>query len=194
MSKHFQIDQYPHVMIDLETMGAHPNAAIVSIAAVEFDISSGQFGRKFYEKVELQTCLDLGMTVDGSTIMWWLAQDEAARRELQSGQRNINWVLFKLTHWLAACMPGFEIWGNGISFDLAILSNAYRAVGQSRPWSHRVERDVRTMVMLFPEVKASTAFRGVRHHPVADCLHQIEIVSECHRLATSSTDVNEVSA
>jgi hypothetical protein len=172
---------FDHVMIDLETMGTRPDAAIVSIAAVEFDITTGEFGRKFYEKVELQSCLDLGMTVDGATIMWWLNQDEAARRELRNGQRNLNWVLFKLTHFLAACQEG-QVWGNGISFDLAILSNAYRAVGQQRPWSHRVERDMRTMVMLNPDVKATTAFRGIKHHPVADCLHQIEVLSEIYRL------------
>jgi len=74
--------EYTDVMLDLETMGKKSNAAIVSIGAVEFDIETGKTGREFYKVVDLQSCLDLGLKVEASTIYWWLMQSEAARKRI----------------------------------------------------------------------------------------------------------------
>ena len=45
-----------HIMVDLETMGRNSNAVICSIGAVEFDINTGQTGREFFAKVDIQSC------------------------------------------------------------------------------------------------------------------------------------------
>ncbi|MBS4064197.1 MAG: 3'-5' exoribonuclease [Chitinophagaceae bacterium] len=184
MSKHFQIDQYHNVMIDIETMGTNKRAVIASIAAVEFDLASGQKGRHFYEKVDIQSCLDLGLQVDGDTIKWWLNQPDQARAELVKDVRPLPQVLFKLTHWMAKCSADTKVWGNGPSFDLVILGNAFQAVNQTPPWDYKNERCVRTMLMLFPMVRDYIHHRGIKHQPVADANYQIELVSECYRLAT----------
>ncbi|MBK0004878.1 3'-5' exonuclease, partial [Erwinia sp. S38] len=44
-----------HLMIDLETMGNKPNAAIVSIGAVFFEPDSGEIGNTFYSNVQLES-------------------------------------------------------------------------------------------------------------------------------------------
>lgn len=193
MSKHFQIEQYSDVMIDLETLGTNKQAVIASIGLVEFDLASGQKGRHFYEKVDIQSCIDLGMKVDGDTIKWWLGQGDQARAELVKDARPLPQVLFKMTHWMAKCSNEVRVWANGPTFDLVILGNAFQAVNQSAPWDHRNERCVRTMLSLFPMVRDYIHHRGIKHQPVADCNYQIEIVSECHRLATRTRQVNEVS-
>ena len=54
-----------HVMLDLETMGRDSNAVICSIGVVEFDINTGETGREFFAKVDIQSCLDRGLTVNG---------------------------------------------------------------------------------------------------------------------------------
>ena len=84
-----------HLMLDLETMGNESHSVICSIGAVEFDIITGETGRAFYEMVSLQSCLDLGLKVTGSTIEWWLGQNEAARKEVSLGRKNITEVLHK---------------------------------------------------------------------------------------------------
>ena len=43
------------VMLDLETMGTQPDAAIVAIGAVEFDLEAAQLGRRFYQPVTLDS-------------------------------------------------------------------------------------------------------------------------------------------
>lgn len=59
-----------NVMLDLETMDTKPTAAITEIGAVRFD--NEKILSRFRIKVDLQSCIDLGLTVSGSTIMWCL--------------------------------------------------------------------------------------------------------------------------
>ena len=70
------------VMLDLETMGNNSNSAIIAIGAVAFSLDSGVYD-KFYANVHLQTSLDAGLKVDGSTVEWWLTQSENARESIE---------------------------------------------------------------------------------------------------------------
>lgn len=70
-----------HLMIDLETMGNKPSAPIVSIGAVIFDPSTGEFGPDFYRVVSLKSSVDGGAVPDADTIMWWMQQSEEARHQ-----------------------------------------------------------------------------------------------------------------
>lgn len=47
-----------HIMLDLETMGKGPEAAIVSIGAVEVLVDEGTLGREFYAPVDLQSAME----------------------------------------------------------------------------------------------------------------------------------------
>ena len=168
-----------HVMLDLETMGKKSNSAIVSIGAVEFDIETGKFGDEFYERIDLQSCLDKGLTVDGSTIYWWLQQNESARIEICKMGGHISEVLQKFSIFLNS-LGDFEIWGNGVRFDVGIIEDAYIACGYEKtPWNFRNERDVRTLVSFAPDIKRQTNFNGVEHNPIDDCKYQI---TYCHAI------------
>jgi exodeoxyribonuclease VIII len=61
-----------NVMVDLETMGNGPAAAIVAIGAVEFDPDTGQLGREFYREVDLEDSAFRGGVIDASTVLWWM--------------------------------------------------------------------------------------------------------------------------
>ncbi|MFA5366369.1 MAG: 3'-5' exonuclease [Dehalococcoidia bacterium] len=169
-----------HLMLDLETMGTRPGCAIVSIGAVEFDIETGKFGRHFYERVELQSCLDVGLFVEAHTVYWWMQQSEAARKEIYNPDNRIDLhtALTKLGSFMAD-LEVFYIWGNGASFDFGILQAAVYASGYKKvPWNFRLERDVRTITMIAPEMKQSMPFCGTVHNALDDCIHQIKYVSE----------------
>jgi len=162
-----------HLMLDLETMGNSSNSAIVSIGAVEFDIESGHFGREFYQRVDLQSCLNMGLIVNASTIYWWMQQSDKARMELVKNSDQLAKVLQEL-HGFMLELGNFQIWGNGARFDIGILEDAYKACGYiETPWNFRNERDVRTLVSFAPKVKEHYPFTGTEHHPIDDCKYQI---------------------
>lgn len=170
-----------HLMLDLETMGKRAGCAIVSIGAVEFNLEANKIGRQFYERVELQSCLDVGLFVEASTVYWWMMQNEAARAEFYKTPRGtIQNTLVKFSLFLSE-LGDFQLWGNGARFDIAILEAAYFACGNGEilPWKFRGERDVRTLVSFAPSIKENYPFAGVKHNPIDDCIHQI---SYCHAI------------
>ena len=163
-----------HLMIDLETMGKGSNSAIVSIGAVEFDLQSGATGVEFYEKVDLQSCLNLGLKVNASTIFWWMMQSEAARKEICKKGVPLQSALINFRDFMAILKKDVQTWGNGARFDLGILEDAYDECGYDEtPWGFRFERDVRTLVSFAPAIKDHYPFTGTEHNPIDDCHYQI---------------------
>lgn len=172
-----------HIMIDIETMSDGPGGALLSIGAVEFNLATGETGKEFYVNVSLQSCLDLGLTVTASTIMWWLKQSDEARRSLtETKGEDIYTALTKFSNFIDECGgKECEVWGNGPTFDLSNLISAYHATKIKLPWDFRRERCVRTLVSFAPVIKSMTKFHGVAHNALADCYHQIKYSSETYR-------------
>jgi hypothetical protein len=164
------------LMIDIETMGDISNSAIVSIAAVPFDLETGQNGRPFYHVVDLESCLKEGLKVTGGTIKWWLARDEKARQEICKSGLPLKWALQLFSEYVTKDM---FIWSNGVRFDIALLEDAFIICQMEIPWDFRKERDVRTLVSFAPEIKEECQknWKGVLHNPVDDCYLQIQYCS-----------------
>lgn len=181
-----------HIMLDLETMGKGPEAAIVSIGAVEVLPEAGSIGAEFYRVVDLQSSMHSGGKVDGSTIMWWMRQSDAARAALDTeGTRghltDIYSVLNEFIGWVHGLVPPNEhgvsdvdVWGNGAAFDNVILSSAFgNTCGLlERPWGYRNDRCYRTLRALYPQIKCPDV--GVAHNALDDAkaqgLHLIELL------------------
>lgn len=162
-----------NIMIDLETMGTDSDAAIVSIGAVEF--SHLGLGRTFYSPINLQSNLEDGRSVTGSTIEFWLKQDEAARLALCDIKSSLRTILYQLSDW----MPADPIvWGNGATFDNVILANAYKALEISVPWKFYNDRCYRTLKALCPEIETEP-FIGTKHNALADAVHQAKHAVRC---------------
>lgn len=166
--------QTNHIMIDIETMGNINNSAIVSLSAVKFDIKTGFKGEIFHRLVNLQSCLDIGLEVNGSTIMWWLDKSDEARNFLKGENYHIKEVLNDFSDF---CTVDHEIWGNSPRFDLGIIQNAYNKLKLPIPWDFRKERDVRTLVSFLPKIKENWLFSGVKHNSIDDCYNQIDYCS-----------------
>ncbi len=66
------------VMLDLETIGQHSNAVIVSIGAVFFNPLTGNIGAEFYQVIDIEDAMKYG-EVDGSTLKWWMKKSDEAR-------------------------------------------------------------------------------------------------------------------
>lgn len=165
-----------HIMIDLETMDTKPTSAITAIGAVAFTLEEGIIEPHFYQKVDLQSSIEVGLTVNGNTIEWWLGQGEEARAEMMKPGLHITHSLFNFFNWYKT-VEGCEVWGNGSSFDNPIMDNAYAKCGLAAPWEHFNHRCYRTIKVLgrdVPKVKPIIAHHAL-HDAIAQAQHLINI-------------------
>lgn len=79
-----------HCMLDLETMGSAPTGAIVQIGAVAFTEVAVFEDGAFRRSVDLGSSMGIGMTVDGSTVDWWLDQEPGPRTSLLLNRETIK--------------------------------------------------------------------------------------------------------
>lgn len=174
------MDKYYDVMVDIETMSTRTNAAIISIAAVVFEIE--QLGmleiqRPFCQNISLQSSIDAGLTVDESTLLWWIKQENVAvlRDDLQTSKVSLKRGLQAFNEWMGSNDQSriARIWANGPSFDFAKLKSAYEVSGMDVPWDFRKERCVRTYCDVLPPNYYPRLSNHTRHYPLHDCIHQI---------------------
>lgn len=163
-----------HIMLDLETMGTCPNAAIVSIGAVRFDLKLGNLYDEFYCNVSLKSAVRGGGIIDPDTILWWLQQGEKAKKEIMSAESmHIEAALKAFSDWVRKkSIEG--VWGNGSDFDNLILQNAYKRLNGEAPWSYKVNRCYRTIAALFPEMRR----KQNTHHALEDARNQAHHLCE----------------
>lgn len=170
-----------HVMIDLETLGNAPGCALLSLGAVSFD---GEWvADEYYQRIDAESCVRAGLSVDVSTVRWWLGQSEEARAEVAGLGGNLKDVLGSFSEWLGMVGNGEKpcVWGNGASFDNACLAAAYRAVRLPLPWPFWNDRCYRTMKGLAPAVKMERG--GVHHNALDDAKSQAEhLIAICREM------------
>lgn len=167
-----------HVMIDMETMGTEPGAALVSLGAALFDPCRQGVKKTFYRNIELQSCLDAGLRVGAATIYWWLNRSEAARSALLQDRVPLSDALNDFSLWFKGVRAS-KIWSHGATFDVVLLDTAYRALGLPPPYKFRDARDTRTLFELagldYQQSEESA------HQALADAVCQVEFVQNAYR-------------
>ncbi len=168
-----------NVMLDLETFGTAPGCAILAIGAVQFDPRAGDLGVTFYTDVDPVDCQRLGLTVDASTVLWWLAQGDVARATITRQPRQpLATALACFARWFP---PGAtRLWCHGATFDVPVLDAAYRAAGLPTPWSYRDVRDTRTLFEL-TDVTLQRSVTEPAHHALDDAVSQALVVQEAYQ-------------
>ena len=158
-------------MLDLETLGNKPGSVIGAIGAVTF--GDGKIISEFYQRVDAQSCIDAGLKMDVSTVMWWLAQGGEARAEMVKEGFALQEILRWFSQRLAEASPDPEdvvLWGNGAAFDNVLLAAAYDACRRDRPWKCWNDRCYRTVKALFPAVPFQRV--GTHHNALDDARSQ----------------------
>lgn len=171
---------HAHIMLDLETMGNGSLSAITAIGAATL-FTATPFSHdiyKFSEDVSLQSCVDLGLQMDASTVLWWLEQSEDARKSFKNneGADHLSTVLESFSSYVDHVKSivgdrNISVWGNGVSFDNVILSNAYKKLGIKTPWEFWQDRCYRTLKNMYPQVKLERV--GTLHIAVDDATSQV---------------------
>ena len=211
------------VMIDLETWGTTPGSDIRSIGACVFDPMTGfapvaggehfQHSGTFYIACD-NPVIHIGsaedaepvgwkypLTRDPRTVQWWSEQSDEARAAF-ANPIDLRDALQRFTSWIINMYPAswdgklsseILIWSHGPSFDVSILSAAYRAVGLPEPWHYRAPRDTRTAFDM-AGIDDHSAWldqhsTGTHHHALSDAICQARAVCGAYeklRIATSS--------
>ncbi|PBR39956.1 exodeoxyribonuclease VIII [Escherichia coli] len=172
-----------HLMIDIETMGTNTNAPIVVIGAVFFDPQTGEIGPVFYIVISLTDAMNTGAVPDGGTIEWWLKQSSEARAAILTDQVKLKDALSRFREFINEYSDEkfVQVWGNGATFDNAILRTSYERLDIPCPWRYYNDRDVRTIVELGKTIdfdaRTVIPFEGVRHNALDDARHQAKYVT-----------------
>lgn len=173
--------KWTDVMLDLETTGREPGCALIQIAAVPFNINTGEISLKTFKisiNLEKQMTSGKGFTFCQNTYKWWMKENPALYKKLSTdktfyvdaGRLFQEWFTSLENH------KDIRVWGNGARFDIGILNGWYKTcIGPKfQPfWNTWLERDVRTLSSLKPEIKKNLAFLGTKHNALHDCRHQI---------------------
>lgn len=177
-------DAVNHLMLDMETLGVSVTAPIISIAAVYFDPKTGDVGDSFYKIIDLESSLATGV-IEPRTLSWWMSQSDEARKVFSDKSAiALQDALHQLSVFAnrSEDSRSLQVWGNGASFDNAIIAHAYRQFGLDLPWAFRNDRDVRTIVSLCQELKnvnvlTSLSREGIHHNALDDAIYQARYVS-----------------
>jgi hypothetical protein len=171
------------VMLDLETLGTTPGSVILSIGAAAFDLYKGFQGRTFHAHLVLQTQLDIGMSVSGPTIQWWLGQEEMARHAQTTAKRIQPFeALDALGLWLKSTRVRDDegIWAHGLNFDLPIIEALYFRLNIAPPWSYRAGRDTRTLFGLAGKKMGDfDTANPSAHDALQDAIYQADETAKC---------------
>lgn len=152
-----------HVSLDIETLGTRTGSVILSIGAVMFDPDPNNVGvapvYPFETFITIESCQSYGLTIDPSTLGWWMTQPPEARRIFEHVREesegvSLQTALAQFTkflvgagwdNWNGEPCGDLVIWGNGSDFDNALLQDAFARVGLKTPWKFYNNRDLRTL-------------------------------------------------
>jgi len=183
-------------MLDLETFGNGSNASIVQIGGVIFNQKTGDLVDQICLNINLPSNTKFNRDIDAKTVAWWISQSKEAQNTLDLEKGLALDAALKLfsefiKHHFGDVKP--LIWSHS-TFDFVILSNAYSATEVRMPFSHRCERDLRTVTDLggehywepdYPEVRV-----GVHHNALDDCLFQIKYCVKAYNKSTAWKTTN----
>lgn len=168
------------LMVDIETLGNRPGAAIASIGAVVF--SPRAVLEEFECTVQLEGQTEQGLRLDVSTIKWWMQQSDAARAST-FGQKGTP--LFRALTDLAVFATDAGVsdyWSHGATFDLVLLNEAALITG-APPLvrDFRRARDTRTLYEITGVNPRTFMGTGTAHNAVDDARAQALAVIESWR-------------
>ena len=172
---------FDHLMIDIETLGKSNQAVITSIAAVQFNMGTGETGEEFH--VHIDPSMQGTNKIDGSTVLWWLQQSQEARDRLVNGIKDhgvtLSDALFQLITFINnECIKDILVWARPPKFDLNIIENSLESYNIPIPWGYANSRCVRTLASFAPEIVKEFKATTIEHDALEDCYVQIKYCSK----------------
>ena len=133
------------VVFDLETLGTHANAVILSVGAVAVD-SSKEYKYEellvngFYVTMEVKSQVDAGRKIEKDTLDWWATQGEDAMKVLKPSENDMHWskLMPAISDWFNSLDINSKdvlVYSRGSHFDFSIMHDLFRVTGNATPQS-----------------------------------------------------------
>ena len=187
-------ENYIDIMLDVETLGVGNSPVLLQIAAIPFDIETGETFAGFNQFINPKSCIKSGLEIDSGTVKFWLNEDlEAIQKVLIAAiesEDSLDIVLSMFSIFVERVenfhKKKVRVWGNGVLADNKWIESAYIKLGKKLPWKYNANSDVRTLVdlgkrLLDIDPKNTIEFTGTKHDAIDDCLHQIKYCSEIYK-------------
>lgn len=177
MSEQFSIADWSDAMLDLETMGTRPGDAVISVGIQLFDGRTGELGPGAKVNLDIEKVMAAGFGATGSTIKFWISQNEAATMAALENPSDLVQGLMAVADFFTDGEGGvneeINVWGNGAAFDNVLLREMYQRLNLQEPWAFWNDRCFRTMRAEFdPDRRLQPEFEGEKHDALADARHQ----------------------
>jgi hypothetical protein len=170
------------LMLDIETIGARPDAAVLSIGAVVFDRAK-QYTHDdplpFYHVI-----LDLEeqsryRSFDGGAVRFWLEQSDEARKVQLGSTVPVKEALKLYIDFVYKNMPSRPRlgWANGATFDHVIVESLFAHHRLRNPIHFKNQVCMRTLRRLFdgllPDHYENRPTDSIAHSALDDCKSQV---------------------
>jgi hypothetical protein len=127
-------------MLDIETGGLEAPAAILEIAAAEFNPGTGEILRAWHSEIDALDCARCGLHLDAATAGFHLKNGFQGHLRGSTLWRALN----QLDMFLHLSQESIEVWAWGLDFETAHLKAAAAAAGCIMPWRYWEGRCART--------------------------------------------------
>ncbi|TVY58721.1 hypothetical protein LCER1_G000327 [Lachnellula cervina] len=194
-----QKDVHTNIMLDLECAAIDTNnPAIIELAAVYFDIDTGEEIDTLFTPVSLQSSLEHGLITDDNTLGWLKREIPQTLKTSQECSIALPQAMMRLSKFVGKSLKETEtrrikaglpkpwrsqamIWGNGTTADNIWIRSAYKACGMEVPWQYYNDMCVRTVVKQvwaqtgkdFSNKPLAPPRQGLKHDALSDCRFQI---------------------
>jgi hypothetical protein len=195
------------ISFDLETLGTHPEAMILSIGAVKFDRDTGETGEYFSRVIDIEAPGGGGV-IDASTVVWWMNKSQAARDvvfsdnpELKAQRTPLRVALAEFAEFLGfdetledGKFPDVTLWQRGDK-DAQWLTSAYNGMQLRVPFAWWSVRDQRTVCDLLKPFMPKRKDDATAHDSLSDAYYQAEcLVAAFARMRSCGVLIGEAKA
>ena len=156
-----------HLMLDLETLSARQDAAIISIGATIFTFENG-ISDEFLMNISVKDASKYNRSITKDTLLWWKQQPSEVWKSVTTNSQTLPDVLNAFNEFASVVGSKGFLWANGAAFDFGIVRGSYEACGIERSWKHWQELDLRTMSTVLG-IKLSS---GNNHNALDDAKNQ----------------------
>ncbi|MDR3159787.1 MAG: 3'-5' exoribonuclease [Zoogloeaceae bacterium] len=164
------------LMLDIETAGLQPGAAILSIGLAL--LVNGRYDKQgdLYLELSIEDSKRYNFVADINTVSWWLRQTEPM--PLSGTLRVIEALkmLADVIRRLRDQHSDLRFWSNG-AMDYQVLGAAFDRLCLPRPWNHRELRDLRTIQEMTGTKDEVLSIRP--HHAQHDAVTQAKRLEQC---------------
>jgi hypothetical protein len=169
-----------HCMIDIETLSTDDSAVILSIGARMFNMR-GEMGEGVHWALDINDQQRRGRKIDGETVKWWAAQNDAARRSwaVPTPYRLME-AMIRFDQFIMRNTPD-RVWAKPPQFDIKILRSAWGNVYTERPFPvhHRQESCLRTLLAVYNGTFPEHMKNNIAHDALEDATFQAQQAAHC---------------